>query len=101
MESAQITNDEKLGPAELERELIRLLSGGTHWGLPGHTWTISGKGYEYNSALNRYPQISQDHIQNIAVIIESFYLEVCFEYFFALNDTYPYYGKCMCVFHEL
>ena len=69
MESAQITNDEKLGPAELERELIRLLSGRTHWGLPGHTWTISGKGYEYNSALNRYPQISQDHIQNIAVII--------------------------------
>ena len=46
MESAQITNDEKLGPAELERELIRLLSGRTHRGLPGHPWTISGKGYE-------------------------------------------------------
>ena len=52
-----MTGVERLGPAELERELIRLLSGRTHWGLPGHPRTISGKGYEYNSALNRYPKI--------------------------------------------
>ena len=38
-----MTGVEKVGPAELERELIRLLSGRTHWGLPGHPRTISGR----------------------------------------------------------